>query len=856
MTSNAGCVSTSTVTSNAITIVVSTGVAPAVSITSGNTTICAGASVTFTAAPTNGGTTPSYQWKVNGVNSGTNASTFTTTTLTNGAVVTVVMTSNASCASPTTATSNAITMVVNSSVTPSLSIAAAANPICSGGSLSLTASPTNGGSAPTYQWKKNGTNITGATGLTYSTTTALNGDVFSCVMTANNACQTSSSATSNNVTAQVTSSIIPTASITASSTTVCSGGSVTFTAAPTNGGTTPSYQWKVNGVNSGTNASTFTTTTLTNGAVVTVVMTSNASCASPTTATSNAITMVVNNLVVYYQDQDGDGFGNAQFSQSSCSPLNGFVSNSSDCDDNNGQVNPSWPEVCNNQIDDNCNGVVDENCVAILGCIDQSACNFNPTATEDDGSCIYPQPEVCNQIDDDCNDLVDDGISVSSLTPVVFSTNVYPTCSSNNLKAANLTLGSDSPITEGSGLDIWYRFTAQKNTLRAGLSAATGDNSLEIYTQLDNCLVLLEAEHEVTSGNQTLFADALVVGQDYYIACRSLSGPINASAKICFNHFDGSTCDHVYSNYTGVYANVCRTFKAVFKGNASNYLFNVTGATAQGIPLSIQPWSYTTPTSNSIISRLGSLLPANFGVNPIVYNLNVGVNYVLLDAAGNSEFIAAQGTEPCTITLNPEATVTLRSVDRCPNIKAINNSIATDRQVCGATRYQWEFTEVLPNPQAPVVVQGGLNTNVLFLNLVPGMANGKTYNVRVRSVHVTGQIGEWGAVHCLKTTGAGMVLEEGLIDEQAVIGETNEIQIFPNPSGTGELNVFMAKGWNEDNVRVEIWNAQGQKVFSKDEVLSGHRWNVVLSDHIASGIYWIKLSHNGQEDRLRWILTR
>ena len=171
-------------------------------------------------------------------------------------------------------------MVVNSSVTPSLSIAAAANPICSGGSLSLTASPTNGGSAPTYQWKKNGTNITGATGLTYSTTTALNGDVFSCVMTANNACQTSSSATSNNVTAQVTSSITPTASITASSTTVCSGGSVTFTAAPTNGGTTPSYQWKVNGSNVGTNSPTYSTSTLVNGNTVSCVMTSNSSCAT------------------------------------------------------------------------------------------------------------------------------------------------------------------------------------------------------------------------------------------------------------------------------------------------------------------------------------------------------------------------------------------------------------------------------------------------------------------------------------------------------------------------------------------------------------------------------------------------
>ncbi|MBB3838558.1 hypothetical protein FHS57_002563 [Runella defluvii] len=74
--------------------------------------IGAGMSVTFTATPTNGGTTPSYQWKKNGNDVGTNSATYTDAALANGDKVTCVMTSNATCVSTPTATSNEIPMVV------------------------------------------------------------------------------------------------------------------------------------------------------------------------------------------------------------------------------------------------------------------------------------------------------------------------------------------------------------------------------------------------------------------------------------------------------------------------------------------------------------------------------------------------------------------------------------------------------------------------------------------------------------------------------------------------------------------------------------------------------------------------
>ena len=176
-------------------------VVPSVSIAASSSSICSGTSVTFTATPTNGGAGPSYQWKLNGTNVGTNSTTYTNSGLLNGDIVSCVMTSNAACASPTTATSNSVTMVVNTNVTPSVSISGTSS-ICSGTSVTFTTTPTNGGPGPSYQWKLNATNV-GTNTNTYTNSALVNGDVVTVVMTANNTCQTSSTTNGNSITMQV-----------------------------------------------------------------------------------------------------------------------------------------------------------------------------------------------------------------------------------------------------------------------------------------------------------------------------------------------------------------------------------------------------------------------------------------------------------------------------------------------------------------------------------------------------------------------------------------------------------------------------------------------------------------------------
>jgi hypothetical protein len=295
VTSSLACANPTTATSNEITITVTAGVAPSVSIAaSPGTTICSGSNVTFTATPTNGGATPGYQWKLNGVNVGTNTNTYQNTALTNGAKVTCVMTSSLACANPTTTTSNELTITLTAAAVPSVSIATSTgNTTCAGTNVTFTATPTNGGATPGYQWKLNGTNV-GTNSNTYQNAALTNGAKVTCVMTSSLACSNPTTALSNEITMAVTATVAPTVSIAANpGNTICAGTPITFTASPTNGGSTPNYQWKLNGTNVGTNSNTYQNAALTNGANVTCVMTSSLACANPTTATSNELAMII-----------------------------------------------------------------------------------------------------------------------------------------------------------------------------------------------------------------------------------------------------------------------------------------------------------------------------------------------------------------------------------------------------------------------------------------------------------------------------------------------------------------------------------------------------------------------------------
>ena len=115
-----------------------------VSISTPITTICQNQEITFTASPSDGGTTPSYQWQINGVDViGETGATFTSNMLNDGDEVTVIMTSSASvCAQPIT--SNTVTITVNDYNAPADAGADVTNTVCVDTTISLNGSAVNG----------------------------------------------------------------------------------------------------------------------------------------------------------------------------------------------------------------------------------------------------------------------------------------------------------------------------------------------------------------------------------------------------------------------------------------------------------------------------------------------------------------------------------------------------------------------------------------------------------------------------------------------------------------------------------------------------------------------------------------
>ena len=379
---------TCTVTTNgvscadSVTVVVSQ---PVASITpNGIVEICQGQSIALTA---NGGV--SYLW-----NTGAPTQSITVNT---EAFYTVTVTDENGC-------TDTESQLVKVNFLPNIGVNNAS--ICSGQSTTLTAT---GGLS--YEWSP-ATGLSSTTGTTVTASPSTS-TVYTVTGTGANGC-------TNTATAAVTINTLPSSTITpATATTFCQGGSVVLNA---NTGAGLSYQWFNNAVAiSGETSSTYIANT---SGSYTVIVTSTTTCSS----TSNSIDVTTVANVNYFADADGDGFGDAASVISTCVQPQGYVTDNTDCNDNNANQNQASAEICNG-LDDDCDGANDDGLVFdtyyadvdgdTYGDVNNSTSEcFQPNGyvinnndcNDNNANQNAASSEICNGEDDDCDGAIDNGL--------------------------------------------------------------------------------------------------------------------------------------------------------------------------------------------------------------------------------------------------------------------------------------------------------------------------------------------------------------------------------------------------------------------------------------------------------------
>ncbi|HET9504330.1 MAG TPA: gliding motility-associated C-terminal domain-containing protein [Hymenobacter sp.] len=284
-----GCMSTSTVVVTVNAEIVPGTIGP-------NQTVCASSTpvpLTSTPGPSGGYGTYTYQWESSADNlTWTTVPGATSATYAPGPLAATSYyrrrVSSGSCAEQV---SNSVKLELQPQLITGVTLATPATQ-CAGTSLTFTPVPTNAGSAPTFRWYVN--NALVASSPTYTSSTLNSGDVVRVeVVPTAGFCATSLAVAS--VTIDLTPVTLPTVRIKSQTTLPACSSTPVVLAADSIGspGAGMAYQWQVDGVSvSGATSPTFSPSTLRDGQVVTLVVTTPSAC-GPLTSTSNPLAVSI-----------------------------------------------------------------------------------------------------------------------------------------------------------------------------------------------------------------------------------------------------------------------------------------------------------------------------------------------------------------------------------------------------------------------------------------------------------------------------------------------------------------------------------------------------------------------------------
>ncbi|MFZ4522941.1 MAG: T9SS type A sorting domain-containing protein [Bacteroidales bacterium] len=810
------CTSGNPALSNSVTMTVNPLLPVSISITASSGNICDGSSVTFVASPVNGGTMPAYQWKKNGSSiSGATLATYTYIPANND-MIACELTSNAVCPTGNPATSNVISMTVNPLLPVSVTVVASANPVCAGTAVTYTASTVNGGANPAYQWRVNGTAITGATNSSYAYTPA-NGNTIDFRLVSSETCTTGNPAMSNTVSMTVKPLLPVNVIVVASANPVCAGSPVTYVATPVNGGTNPAYQWKLNGISiSGATNPTYTFVPV-NGARIKCFLTSSETCTTGNPASNVAIAMVVNPLLAV----------SVTITASANTVCAGTPVTYTATAINGGST-PSYQWRVNGS--------------AVPGATN-SAYTFIP-ANGNTINCTLVSSETCTSGNPAISNTV--SMTVNPLLPV----NVIVVASANPVCAGSPVTYVATPVNGGTNPAYQWKLN--------GISISGATNPTYTFVPLNGARIkcFLTSSETCTTGNPASnVAIAMVVNPMLAVSVTiaASANPVCAGTPVTYTATavnGGSTPSYQWkvngsavpgatnSTYAFVPSNghtiacLLTSSEGCTTGNpAASNTISMTVNALQPVSVSIAASANPVPAGTSVTFTAtpvnGGSTPAyQWKVNGTPVSGATSASYIFIPANGNLVTCVLTSNANCT-SGNPAASNTITmSVISVPTNLVLQGLTITGTQCFNAT----QTITVAGGSSTFTVMSGGSATMIagLKISYLPGTS--------VKSGgYMHGYITTNGT-YCqpLKTSTVASVSG----DDIPVIEGVRSVNVYPNPT-TGLFTLELNGYEKSEVVKVNIYGMRGERVLQA-EMPEEQKNSFSLSDK-PSGIYLIQV---------------
>lgn len=264
-------------TDNTILTVITAEIAQ-LSISSPDTNICEGASISATAIWENAGLSPTVHWYRNNQLIATNVSTINVDNLEQGEVFYVELISDASCALEDTIVSEMLSPLVFPILHPSVQIISSDHSFCEGDTVSIDLDYLNVGQQPIIQWYLNEAPISeNVSTLEYNNFT--NGDKVYASLIPDAMCTSEDLYWSDTLELTVNPLLTAAINLLGPDSISCLGDVISFDIEYANGGDNPTFAWLINNETiANSNVQTYETNELMVGDVVTVTMVSSAQC--------------------------------------------------------------------------------------------------------------------------------------------------------------------------------------------------------------------------------------------------------------------------------------------------------------------------------------------------------------------------------------------------------------------------------------------------------------------------------------------------------------------------------------------------------------------------------------------------